>query len=92
MDYETYQAEKEKEFEEICRRCGNCCGVKDDPCIHLMRQEDGIFFCDIYDSRGGIQKTRRGDFFQCVSIRDILHADWPGNWSCAYKKLLGTSL
>lgn len=86
MEYYTYQIQKEKEFEAACRRCGNCCGAQDDPCMHLVKHLEGDYFCDIYDSRGGVQKTRLGKFFECVSIRDILHKDWLGNWNCAYKK------
>ncbi|MFH1063019.1 MAG: hypothetical protein V1747_09090 [Candidatus Omnitrophota bacterium] len=85
MEYQTYQIQKEKEFEAACHRCGNCCGAQDDPCIHLITQPQEKHYCDIYDSRGGVQKTRSGKFFECVSIRDILHGDWLGNWNCAYK-------
>ncbi len=87
MDYETYQILKEEAFEKICKRCGNCCGAVNDPCMHLVPGPDGTYICDIYASRGGRQKTRSGDFFECVSIRDILHKDWPGRFSCAYHKL-----
>ena len=76
MDYTVYQRQKEKEFEDSCQRCGTCCGAKNDPCIHLIGQPDGSYLCDIYDSRGGIQKTRSGDFFNCVSLREILHEEW----------------
>ena len=86
MDYQIYQIQKEKEFEETCLRCGNCCGAQDDACIHLLPQSDGRYICDIYDSRGGTQKTSSGKFFQCVSLRDILHDQWPESWNCAYKK------
>ncbi len=84
MDYEIYQINREKEFENVCRRCGNCCGAGDDPCIHLILQPDGKYLCDIYESRGGMQKTRSGKFFECVSIRRILHEEWSGRWKCAY--------
>ena len=86
MGYDSYQIQKEKEFENICMRCGNCCGVQDDPCIHLIQEAEGKYFCDIYVSRGGTQKTRSGRFFECVSIRTILNQEWPGHWKCAYKK------
>ena len=86
MNYEKYQINQEKEFENACLQCGNCCGLDDDTCIHLIAQHDGKYLCDIYDSRGGIQKTRSGKFFECVSIRTILHTDWPGRWNCAYVK------
>lgn len=84
MDYEIYQINKEEEFENVCLRCGNCCGLDDDPCIHLVAQPEGKYLCDIYASRGGRQKTRSGKFFECVNIRTILHSDWPGRWKCAY--------
>ena len=86
MKYQIYQIKKEKEFEDICIRCGNCCGAQDDPCIHLIKQPDGKYYCDIYASRKGLQKTLSGKLFNCVSIRDILHKDWSGNWNCAYKR------
>lgn len=86
MDYTLYQVNKEKEFEANCQRCGNCCGAKTDPCVHLIKQTDESYLCDIYASRGGIQKTHAGKFFQCVPVRDILHDDWPGSWDCAYRK------
>jgi hypothetical protein len=87
MEYQIYQLKKEQEFENLCKRCGNCCGATDDPCIHLIPQSGGRYFCDIYESRGGVQKTRSGKFFECVSIRNILHNNWPGNWQCAYKNM-----
>lgn len=86
MDYNIYQLHKEQEFENACLRCGNCCGADEDACIHLISQTDGKYMCDIYDSRGGTQKTRSGKFFECVNIRTILNVDWPGRWKCAYIK------
>ncbi|MFH2137814.1 MAG: hypothetical protein ABII88_04845 [Candidatus Omnitrophota bacterium] len=86
QDYLDYQLQKEREFEDICKRCGNCCGGKDDPCIHLVPQAEGIFICDIYSSRRGTQKTRSGKEFKCVFIREILHNNWNGSWNCAYKR------
>ena len=73
MDYEIYQINKEKEFEGLCLRCGNCCGAQSDPCSHLILQADGKYLCDIYPSRGGMQKTHSGNFFECVALRTILH-------------------
>ncbi|MCG2711385.1 MAG: hypothetical protein L6416_03565 [Candidatus Omnitrophica bacterium] len=84
MGYEIYQINREKEFENACLRCGNCCGAGVDACIHLIAQPDGKYRCDIYESRGGLQKTQTGKFFKCVPIRMILHVDWPGRWKCAY--------
>lgn len=86
MDYKIYQIQREQEFEDMCLRCGNCCGAQDDACIHLIKQSDDKYFCDIYDSRGGTQKTRSGKFFKCVSLRQILYEEWQGSWKCAYKK------
>ena len=88
MDYKIYQINREKEFENACLRCGNCCGASEDACIHLISQTDGKYMCDIYDCRGGTQKTRSGKFFECVNIRTILNVDWPGRWKCAYIKAL----
>ncbi len=85
MDYLTYQLQKEKEFEDICQRCGNCCGLKDDPCEQLVLQDSGKYFCRVYASRQGQQKTRSGKRFQCVLVRDILHNNWPGVQKCGYR-------
>ncbi|MCP4648974.1 MAG: hypothetical protein GY853_02675 [PVC group bacterium] len=87
QEYFYYQIRKEKEFEDICLRCGNCCGIQDDPCVHLVEQPEGKYLCDIYASRQqGKQKTHSGNLIKCVFIREILYKDWPGNWNCAYKK------
>ena len=83
--YQDYQIKKEQEFESICKRCGNCCGVKDDPCIHLVAQADGTYFCDTYESRRGKQKTKSGKEFNCIFVREILHKDWNGSGKCAYR-------
>ena len=64
MNYELYQINREQDFENVCLRCGNCCGAEGDACIHLIQQPDGKYLCDIYDSRGGTQKTRAGKFFE----------------------------
>ncbi|MFH1459761.1 MAG: hypothetical protein ABIG64_05240 [Candidatus Omnitrophota bacterium] len=88
MDYETYQVFKEKIFEDICQRCGNCCGLRDDPCLNLTLKDDGTYLCAVYENRSGRQKTCSGKFFECVPIRKILYENWPRNWDCAYKKRL----
>jgi len=86
MDYREYQIQKEQEFEGRCLRCGNCCGLQDDPCVNLDKQADGRYSCNIYESRAGIQKTRSGREFKCVLIREVLHQDWPKAWNCVYRK------
>jgi len=88
MEYIEYQLKKEIEFERLCKRCGNCCGAKEDPCVHLVFDANGKSFCSIYNNRIGLHKTRSGKDFRCVMIRQILNTDWPGSQHCAYKKRL----
>ncbi len=85
-----YFAQKEKAWEDICIRCGACCGAYEDPCVHLRRDEQGLFFCEIYENRLGLRKTVGGKTFQCVDIKEILHTWWPGAHLCAYKRLVKT--
>ena len=86
MDYYKYLEEKEKEYESLCRRCGACCGAYDDPCIHLKKDENGRYFCEIYHSRFGIRVTKGGETFRCVPIREIINEHWPKDYHCPYKK------
>ena len=58
--YHSLQEQQKKEWEELCLRCGACCGIfDDDPCQHLKKVKEGQFVCQIYDNRLGIQKTGR---------------------------------
>ncbi|MBU1997879.1 MAG: hypothetical protein ABIG46_05370 [Candidatus Omnitrophota bacterium] len=91
MDEEVYlrkQEVEQKRYEDLCRRCGACCGALDgDPCESLKRDESGIFFCSVYDQRIGMQKTVSGKQFACVPIRD-LRPNLPLR-SCVYYSHLG---
>ena len=70
--------------ESICRRCGLCCGLKDnDPCSHLIKNTDGTFFCGIYHDRLGERQTVSGRIFKCVAIKDLLMLGGTHQW-CAY--------
>ena len=68
--YDNYLQDKEEDFEAICRRCGECCGADDDPCLSLVRKRDGTYFCNNYENRLEYQRTVSGKVFKCVSIRD----------------------
>ena len=85
--YTRLQDQQFKHWEGLCIRCGACCGiVEGDPCVHLSKTEEGVYFCDIYKSRFGMHKTISGKVVQCVPIRKIIHKSWPGDSMCAYKK------
>ena len=83
--YKTYLYRKEKEFEALCTRCGECCGALDDPCVNLAKAKDGKYFCKEYDNRLGQQKTIKGYPFMCVSIREHISNDTLRE-KCAYRK------
>ncbi len=85
-DYYRYIEKEEQNYETLCRRCGACCGAYDDPCVHLKRDKDGRYFCEIYHSRFGEHTTVGGTKFFCVPIREILHQHWPGDYRCSYKR------
>lgn len=88
-EFDLIQEEKYKEEEALCKRCGACCGVLDgNPCSHLISTGDGKYACSIYEKRFGLRRTKKGTFFLCVPIRNVLHNSWTGSWNCAYKKLL----
>ncbi|MFC1666291.1 hypothetical protein ACFL0P_00275 [Candidatus Omnitrophota bacterium] len=77
--------------ERICKRCGACCGIKDnDPCEHLKKDPDGLYLCDIYENRFGLTKTLSGEPILCVPIRNMLHKTWWGRSQCAYVKAIKT--
>ena len=85
--YLQLQERQKREWEQLCRNCGACCGAVDgDPCEHLIRGQEGKYLCAIYTSRFGIHKTKNGNEICCVPIRDILHKSWPGDECCGYKK------
>lgn len=85
--YIRYQDEKQRDYENLCKRCGACCGIFDkDPCINLEEEVKGKYFCAIYENRFGMQRSISGREFTCVPIRDILHKSWAGDFNCAYKR------
>ena len=86
MDYARYSELKQTEYEQLCIRCGGCCGAYDDPCRHLKCNDDGRYYCDIYNNRFGLRKTVSGDEFHCVPIREILASNWPRDYLCLYKR------
>lgn len=87
-DYFRYLERKEKEWENLCRRCGGCCGAYDDPCQHLKKVRGGKFRCEIYPNRFGTRKTVGGEEFDCVPVKKILNRHWAKDYLCVYKKLL----
>lgn len=82
--YASYLQEKEEEWETLCLRCG----ASDDPCKHLKKDANDIFFCEIYPHRFGLRETVGGEKFFCVPVREVLHSWWPRCHLCAYKKKL----
>ena len=82
--YKKHMADKEEEFESLCRRCGECCGSSDEPCQNLAKKDDGTFFCKDYENRLGPQKTTSGKFFNCILIRGHVAKD-SLRPNCAYR-------
>lgn len=86
-ELQNYLQQKENANENICIRCGACCGSYDgDPCQHLKKDNDGLYYCDDYHNRLGNQRTVNGTKFKCVFIKEILQTNWIGDYLCAYKK------
>jgi len=81
-----YLENKEKEWENLCIRCGACCGAYDDPCQHLKKDSKGKYYCEIYSQRLGVRKTVSGELFQCVMINEIIDTYWKNDYLCVYKK------
>ncbi len=73
----------QEKYENLCNRCGLCCGSANDPCVHLEKKGNE-FFCNIYDNRFGVHHTISGKEFRCVPIREIIHENWFGKEKCAY--------
>jgi uncharacterized cysteine cluster protein YcgN (CxxCxxCC family) len=85
--YCANQKDKSDEYEELCTRCGICCGSEDgDPCQNLVFDlEKNAFFCKDYENRLGPQTTVSGQSFNCVPIVEnfkmgSFHA------KCAYRR------
>ena len=84
--YRLSQTQKEQEWENLCLRCGACCGAFEDPCKNLHQGADGKYFCGVYSRRYGAHETVGGKKFRCMPIRDIIHMSWDHDQLCAYKK------
>jgi uncharacterized cysteine cluster protein YcgN (CxxCxxCC family) len=86
--YHEKLKEEERAFENICKRCGACCGAFDDPCANLMKLDNGTYTCRDYKNRLGPQITVSGNMFTCVSIREHIKA---GSLRpcCAYRNIKG---
>ncbi len=90
---QAYFKVQQENLEELCIRCGACCGAYDgDPCVHLKKDNKGKYYCKIYEKRLGKQKTVSGEEFECVSIWEIIRDRWAGDHLCAYKKKANKSL
>ncbi len=87
--YAQYQENlkiRQQDWENLCLRCGGCCGAYDDPCAHLAKDELGRFYCTIYQERLGERKAISGEEFDCVPIQKIIHTRWKKDYLCSYKK------
>jgi len=81
--YEKYMEESFVKYDSACRRCGECCGVNNDPCTNLVSCGNGKYACCVYNKRLGPQKTISGKSFNCVSIKDNIRRGFC-NPNCAY--------
>lgn len=88
--YQAYWEKKANDWENLCLRCGGCCGAYDDPCEHLKRDCEGNFYCEIYTYRFGKHRTLKGEEFNCVPIENILHLRWSKDYLCNYKRYINT--
>lgn len=79
---------KENEWENLCIKCGACCGAYDDPCRHLKKSGNNKFYCRIYSNRLGTRKTIGGEEFDCVLVKEIMYTYWKNDCLCACKKYL----
>ena len=87
LRYQLYSEKVVKDYEALCKRCGACCGVfENDPCVKLLKEEDGRYRCSDYANRFGMQKTVLGNEFKCVPLRRIRPGSWFGSWQCGYKR------
>jgi len=86
-DFASYLQEKEEQWENLCIRCGGCCGAFDDPCKHLKLDAKGLYYCEIYQNRFGTRETVGKEKFDCVLVKEILDTHWPNDHLCVYKKM-----
>jgi hypothetical protein len=74
--------------DDLCSRCGVCCGSTDGhPCEHLRRDAEGRWSCEIYSARFGVHRTVDGHRFECVPIRLVIETRG-GYACCGYVKEL----
>jgi len=70
--------------EELCTRCGICCGSSDGhPCERLRLLKDGTYTCEVYQDRLGKHRTVDGEEFICVPIRFVIEHNG-GYADCRY--------
>jgi len=81
-----YLKNKEQEWEDLCIRCGGCCGSFDDPCVHLRKDKHKKYYCEIYETRLGLHKTVGGEEFNCVGVKEIIRTRWKNDHLCACKR------
>ena len=85
LTYQQIQNENYINYENLCNRCGSCCGAHDgDLCSNLVKELDNKYYCKIYNNRLGLQKTQSGRVFTCVDIRNVIKfAEAPP--TCVYR-------
>ena len=84
-NYESTLAKKQAEYENICKRCGRCCGAYTIPCANLVKLDDGTYTCKDYENRLGQQVSVEGKSFFCIEMRELIkHNTAPPE--CAYYK------
>ena len=81
--YEKYMKEEAVKYDSLCRRCGECCGIDNDPCANLIIEEGGKCACRAYEGRLGPQKTVSGKDFTCVPIKENIRRGFRYS-GCAY--------
>ena len=86
--YQQWMQVQAEEWEAKCNRCGACCGAMDDPCENLHRDDQGKYFCHVYEWRFAQWKTVSGQLMTCVPLREklVLGQSWPGDEQCGYKR------
>ena len=84
-DYQKYLYIKEQEFENLCIKCGICCGITEDPCSKLAKNKDETYYCTNYENRLGPQYTIGSNSFNCITIKEIFKKHH-GFIKCGYYK------
>ena len=84
-DYKSSLAKKQAAYENICKRCGRCCGAYTVACANLVKLDDGTYKCKDYENRLGQQVSVEGKSFFCIEMRELIkHNTAPPE--CAYYK------